>query len=205
VNAALKTVLHNGQFVSAWLRNPLRIGALWPSGLRLAHAMAAQVDLGRAGSVVELGAGTGAITRALLARGVVPERLVLVEKYPALVGILEHQFPRATVLQADATFLRALLADAGVEPPGTVVSGLPLLSMRKLTRMRVLLQIFGVLGAGGTMVQFTYSPLPPIPGALATSLGVRGTRVAAVSRNLPPAAVWVYARRTEARDMTPCQ
>lgn len=197
VNGPWRAVVHGGQFLSAWFCNPLRTGALCPSGPWLAQAMAAQVDPGRAGTVVELGAGTGAITRALLARGVEQERLVLVEKYPALVDLLKQQFPQATVLHADAAFLRKLLAGAGAESAGTVVSSLPLLSMGKLTRMRVLSQVFGVLGTGGTLVQFTYSPLPPIPGALETSLGVRGTRVAAVSRNLPPAAVWVYARRPE--------
>ncbi len=50
---------------------------------------------------------------------------------------------------------------------------------------------------GGAFVQFTYSPLSPIPPAQRTALGVRGQRVALVPWNLPPAAVWVYTRQTE--------
>ena len=200
MSGPLKAVAHSMQFLSAWFRNPLQTGALLPSGSGLAQAMAAQVEPGR-GMVVELGVGTGAITRALIARGVTPQQLVLVEKDPALFEALKRRFPEAMVLCGDAARLKGLLHRAGVARPGTLVSSLPLLSMRSRTRMRVLSQMFDVLDVHGTLVQFTYSPLPPIPGALETSLGVRGTRVASVSWNLPPATVWVYARRTEARIM----
>ena len=187
---------HNRQLLSAWLRNPLQTGALLPSGSGLAQAMAAQVEPGR-GMVVELGAGTGAITHALIARGVTPQQLVLVEKDPVLAGTLKRCFPEAIVLCGDAARLKGLLNRAGVARPGTLVSSLPLLSMRSRTRTRVLSQIFGILDTRGMLVQFTYSPLPPIPDALGSALGISGTRVARVLWNLPPASVWVYAGRTE--------
>ena len=187
---------HNRQLLSAWFRNPLQTGALLPSGAGLAQAMAAQVEPGR-GVVVELGAGTGAITHALIARGVTPQQLVLVEKDPVLVGTLKRCFPEAIVLCGDAARLKGLLNRAGVARPGTLVSSLPLLSMSSRTRTRVLSQMFNVLDARGTLVQFTYSPQPPIPHALVSALGVSGTRVARVFWNLPPASVWVYAGRTE--------
>lgn len=182
---------HSVQFLSAWLRNPRQAGALLPSGLKLAQAMAAQVDPGR-GLVVELGVGTGAITDALIARGVTPEQLILVEKDPALFGQMQRRFPGIIALQGDAAHLSQLLEHAGVGPPGTLVSSLPLLSMTRRQRLRVLIQMFASLGVGGVLVQFTYSPLPPIPDALAAALGVSGTRMARVFSNLPPAVIWVY-------------
>lgn len=197
LNGVLQAALHGRHFLSAWIRDPLRTGALWPSGPWLARAMAAQVDPTRAGAVIELGAGTGAITRALLARGVAQEQLWLVEKSPELVQILRQQFPRARVLHGDAAYLRTLMAAAGSNGAGTVVSSLPLLSMGRITQIRVLSQAFDLLQNGGSLVQFTYFPRPPISGRLEASLAVRGTRVAAIARNLPPAAVWVYARRSE--------
>ncbi len=182
---------HSVEFLSAWLRNPRQAGALLPSGSRLAQAMAAQVDPGR-GLVVELGVGTGAITRALIARGVTPEQLILVEKDPALFGEMERRFPGVIALQGDATRLKGLLNAAGVGCCGTLVSSLPLLNMTRRQRLRALIQMFASLAVGGVLVQFTYSPLPPIPDVLAAALGVSGTRVARVFSNLPPAAVWVY-------------
>ena len=182
---------HSVKFLYAWLRNPRQTGALLPSGSRLAQAMAAQVDPGR-GLVVELGVGTGAITRALIARGVRKDQLILVEKDPALFGEMEGRFPGVVALRGDAAHLGRLLNRAGVGYPGTLVSSLPLLSMTRQQRLRVLIQIFSSLGVDGELVQFTYSPLPPIPDVLAAALGVSGRRVARVFSNLPPAAVWVY-------------
>lgn len=181
----------NLQFLAAWLRDPLQTGALLPSGTALAEAMAAQVDPGR-GRVVELGAGTGAVTHALLARGLTPEQLVVVEKDPALLGEIERRFPGIVALIGDAGRLRQLLGRAGARHPATLVSSLPLLGMARRQRLRVLIEMFASLGAGGVLVQFTYSPLPPIGDVLAKALGVSGTCVARVFLNLPPAAVWVY-------------
>lgn len=182
-------------FLGAWLRNPAQTGALWPSGLSLARAMARQVDLHQAGPVVELGAGTGAITAALLARGLAPERLVLIEKDPALWHLLRQRFPDVTVLRGDAAGLAGLLSGAGITQPGTVVSGLPLLSMPRRQRLRVLARIVACLDRDGALVQFTYSPWPPISAALGAALGVAGARAALVAWNLPPAAVWRYTRQ----------
>ena len=67
------------QFLVAWIRSPLKIGALTPSSKSLARAMARQVDLSEEGMVVELGAGTGAVTHAL-ALAIPAERLLIVER-----------------------------------------------------------------------------------------------------------------------------
>ena len=146
---------HNVQFLSAWFRNLRQAGALLPSGASLAQAMAAPVDPAR-GLVIELGVGTGAITRALIARGVLPEQLILVEKDPALFGEMARRFPGVVALQGDAAHLGRLLSRAGAGRPGTLVSSLPLLSMKRRQRLRVLIQMFSVLGVGGELVQFTY-------------------------------------------------
>lgn len=181
------------QFLSAWLRNPLQTGAVVPSGSALATAMAAQVEPGR-GKIVELGAGTGVITRALLTRGVTAEKLLLVEKNQSMAKRLTQRFPQVLVLRGDAGRLKGILDQAQFGLPATVVSSLPLLSLPTHIRLRVLSQIFSILVEGGKLVQFTYSPLPPIPTTLATALGVTGSRVARVPWNLPPAAVWIYKR-----------
>jgi phosphatidylethanolamine/phosphatidyl-N-methylethanolamine N-methyltransferase len=52
--------------------------------------------------VVELGPGTGPITSALIARGVAPERLVLVEANPRFCALLEARYPTARVIGGDA-------------------------------------------------------------------------------------------------------
>jgi len=56
-------------FFGSWLQKPRQIAAVTPSGKRLAQTMAELVDLDRPGPVLELGAGTGGITRRLLQAG----------------------------------------------------------------------------------------------------------------------------------------
>ena len=60
------------RFIRSWLENPLLAGAITPSGRFLARAMAHCVDPAAQGPIVELGPGTGPVTQALLARGVIP-------------------------------------------------------------------------------------------------------------------------------------
>ncbi|MES9863000.1 MAG: rRNA adenine N-6-methyltransferase family protein [Candidatus Thiodiazotropha sp. LLP2] len=180
-------------FLSAWLRNPRQVGAVLPSSDCLTNAMAAQVNNNN-GLTIELGAGTGAVTSALLNQGVSPEKLVVVEKDQILANKLARHFPTLTVLEGDAARLQQLLKQSELGLADNVISSLPLLSMRSHTRIRVLSEIFNSLHPEGKLVQFTYSMKPPIHERLANALQVCGNRIDRVLWNLPPANVWVYTR-----------
>ncbi|HEY8268243.1 MAG TPA: methyltransferase domain-containing protein [Xanthobacteraceae bacterium] len=177
------------RFLSSWLQDPLRMGAISPSGPELARAIAAEVDLSIPGPIVELGPGTGALTTALLARGIAPERLVLVEYNPQFCELLKKRWPGINVVRGDAYRLRQTLADV---VPGTfaaVVSGLPLLTRPLIARVRLLETAFRLLSPGAPFIQFSYgpvAPIPPRPGRYAIGSSPR------IWRNFPPARVWVY-------------
>jgi phosphatidylethanolamine/phosphatidyl-N-methylethanolamine N-methyltransferase len=184
------------RFLRQWLRHPGRTGSVTPSGAALAGALAAEVPAtargGGTGWVVELGPGTGCVTRALLAAGVRPERLVVVEYNEAFCGLLRTRFPEIHVVNGDACVLGQLLEDAGAAPIAAIVSSLPLLSLGTEVRHAILSQIGRVLGEDGVLVQYTYGLKPPVPLPLAAELGLAGTRTRRVFANLPPAAVWRY-------------
>jgi phosphatidylethanolamine/phosphatidyl-N-methylethanolamine N-methyltransferase len=176
------------RFLSSWLQDPLRMGAISPSGPELARAMAAEVDLNIPGPIVELGPGTGALTTALLARGIAPERLVLVEYNPQFCDLLKNRWPAVTVVRGDAYRLRHTLADVA-GPLAAVVSGLPLLTRPLIARVRLLETAFRLLSRGAPFIQFSYgpvAPIPPRPGRYAIGSSPR------IWRNFPPARVWVY-------------
>lgn len=161
--------------------------------------MASQARPDEDGLVVELGAGTGVITAALLAQGIAPHRLVVVERSCQFAALLRRKFPMVKVLCADACVLRASLRQAGIEPPvRTIVSGLPLLAMEPALRRRILGECCALLAADGRLVQFTYGPLSPVSDRLRRRLGLQARRVGQVWDNLPPAAVWCYTRRVPA-------
>src|ERR1035438_5315219 len=83
------------RFLRSWIEKPLHMGAVMPSGRVLARTMAQYVDIDSTGPVVELGPGTGAITNALIERGVDQKRLVLVEYNPSFCALLRDRYPQA--------------------------------------------------------------------------------------------------------------
>jgi phosphatidylethanolamine/phosphatidyl-N-methylethanolamine N-methyltransferase len=97
------------RFIRSWLERPLATGAVMPSGKPLARAMAHCVDPNPPGPVIELGPGTGAVTAALVERGIKPSRMVLVEFNPTFCRLLRTRYPEATVVQGDAYRLVALI------------------------------------------------------------------------------------------------
>jgi phospholipid N-methyltransferase len=174
------------QFLKGWVRNPLAIGAFAPSGKALAKLMAK--DVGAGSRVVELGAGTGRVTAALLASGVAPGNLYLVERDPHFVKLLERRFPRCHVLAADALHLDSEL---GANPKfDFVISGLPLLCFSPEKRYRVLQQALSLLKPHGRLHQFTYAGRCPVDRDLRALLRVDSVLLGIAALNLPPGFVY---------------
>lgn len=184
-------------FLKRWLRRPFAMGAVVPSGRLLAEAMAgstlAAIE-GRTGHVVELGAGTGEVTKALLATGIPAQRLALIERDPELAAFLRRHFPGPRIIEGDAARLPRLLADNGIASIAAVVSSLPLLSLPAEVVAGIVQGTFEALPRGAALVQFTYGPTPPVPRSLRESLRLEGTSGRRIWRNVPPAVVWTFTR-----------
>jgi len=166
------------------------MGAVTPSGKMLARAMASHVNPDAPGPVIELGPGTGAVTKALVARGIHPSRLVLVEFNPTFCRMLRTRYPEATVIQGDAYRINHLLGELLREPAAAVVSGLPLQTKPFKQRLQLVDEAFGLMAPDAPFVQFTYAVVTPIPKRAA----VQATGSSLIWQNLPPARVWVYRK-----------
>jgi phosphatidylethanolamine/phosphatidyl-N-methylethanolamine N-methyltransferase len=189
-------------FLRRFLGDPKRTGAVAPSSPFLAREMARAIDPQSPGTVVELGPGTGPVTKALIARGIRRERLLLVEYDPYFCNLLAERFPRARVLRGDAYTLGATLAGRVARPVAAVVSSLPLLNETPERRMALLDEAFELMGPEGVFVQFTYGLRSPMPReALAGRYVARSG--APILRNLPPASVWTYRQRGHATGAEP--
>jgi phosphatidylethanolamine/phosphatidyl-N-methylethanolamine N-methyltransferase len=180
------------QFIRSWIEKPLRTGAVMPSSKALARTMARYVDSEANGPVIELGPGTGPVTEALVARGIDPARLVLVEFNPDFCRLLRRRYPAATVVQGDAYRLRRLLTGIVREPAAAVVSGLPLVTKPLRTRLRLISDALALMAPDAPFVQFTYAMVPPIPRELS---GIKAQASELIWLNVPPARVWVYRGR----------
>lgn len=180
------------RFIRSWFENPLRAGAVSPSGRSLARMMARFVDPLGTGPIIELGPGTGAITEALLARGVAPSRLFLIEFDPNFCTHLQRRFPGVHVVEGDAYRFKELLADLLSQPASSVVSSLPLLVKSERQRLDLLADAFDCMAPGGAFIQFTYGLLSPIPRDKPVGPAFYAERSPPVWLNLPPARVWIY-------------
>ena len=156
------------------------------------HLRAAEIDLSAPGAVVELGGGTGNITKALLEAGVPPADMAVVERDPSFAKVIATRFPEVRVLQGDAADLRHLLRNAGIGPVKAVISGLPLLSIPDRTCLRIIAEAIEALTEDGVLVQFTYGPASPVSRRILERLGLEAQRTSWVVDNFPPASVWRY-------------
>jgi phospholipid N-methyltransferase len=180
-------------FFGAWVRDPLRVGAVAPSSCGLAELITSEITPASV-PILEFGPGTGVFTRALLARGIPEDELILVECDPAFAHILQVQFPTARVLSMDAARLGAArILDS--EDVGAVVSGLPLVSMTGKKRMAILDGAFRYLRPGTGFYQFTYGPRCPVSRHILDRLGLKAKRLGTVLGNAPPASVYRIRRR----------
>ena len=190
--SALKLPADVMTFLRAGLSDPRGVGAVAPSGRALARLITSEI-VETSSPVIELGAGTGVFTRALLDRGVPERELVLIEAHPYFASLLKSRFPAARVLAMGAGELRRFDPCDG-SAAGSVVSGLPLLSMPRREIMRILRGSFRRLRSGGAFYQFTYGPLCPVPSVILKRLGLRAKRIGWVANNLPPASVYRIER-----------
>ena len=172
-------------FLLGAFRNPKGVSALTPSSPSLARAIAREVDVSREGLVVELGPGTGAVTSALLARGIASKRLLLVERESEFVLILRRLYPSLEVRCGDALHLEDYLkASASV---AAVVSGLPILHLAPEARRQLVSRSLACQGTGGLFIQVSYGWHPPVPPRSGVSIAKK-----TVWSNFPPAHVWTY-------------
>ena len=173
-------------FARELLSRPAVVGAIWPSSRQLARRMAARVPTTGEGLIIELGAGTGVVTQALLDRGIAVERLVVIERSPAFVRHLRARFPGIKVILGNATQLVHLLPYA--PRLDAIVSSLPLRSLPAADVAAIVGQWRHLLAPGGLVVQYTYD-LRDTGRLSGHGFIVRSRET--VWANLPPARVLV--------------
>jgi phosphatidylethanolamine/phosphatidyl-N-methylethanolamine N-methyltransferase len=173
------------------VNDPRGVGTLFPSSDALADEMASAVSprMIRRGILIEIGAGTGPVTAALLRRGVPSCKMVVIEKSPALVECLSERFPDVDVRCCGAEEMGACVARG--DRVGAVVSSLPFRSLPKEASVSIMSEVERTLAPGGIFIQFTYAFIGRMPFIPA---GFRKVRSRFVPFNFPPAKVEVYLK-----------
>ena len=154
--------------------------------------MADQIDPLIPGPIIELGSGTGAITKALLEHGIDQTRLILIESHREFFHNLSLQYEKAHCYCDDAYELDALARKNSFPQAAAIISGLPLRTESKSRRRDLILAALRLLKPGAPFIQFSYGIESPINGL---DINAEQTAVKTIWKNIPPARIWVYRRQ----------
>ncbi|MFL5014063.1 phospholipid N-methyltransferase PmtA [Rhizobium sp.] len=179
------------RFFRGMMQGPKTVGSIVPTSSITAKRMASVVDIHSGLPVLELGPGTGAITKAILGRGVRPENLVAIEYSTDFHKHLKRTYPGVHFINGDAFDLQKTLGDFSSQMFDSVVSGIPLLNFPMAMRISLLESLLDRMPAGRPVVQISYGAISPIA---ANPDRYHIQHFDFVMRNIPPAQLWIYKR-----------
>jgi phospholipid N-methyltransferase len=186
-------------FVAACVREPARMGTFVPTSAASAEQLAQVIPSTGEPVVVELGAGTGAISEVIAKRLGGRGRHLAVEIDGELVRHLRATKPELEVIEGDASDLRKLLAEAGVGEVDAVVSALPWTLFPPALQDRILQEIAGALAPNGAFSTIAYLTGVPVPRGRRFRQRLDSTFdevvvTNTVWRNVPPALSYLCRR-----------
>jgi phospholipid N-methyltransferase len=149
-------------FLGKFLKHGTAIASLAPSSRWLSRTTVRNIPWDRAKVIVELGAGTGPITRVIAEKARPECRVIVLERDHDFSEILRQRYqglPNFDVIEGDVRNLAQLLADRGIEQVDYVVSGLPVPSFPKDLQRDLFRVVKQVLAPDGTFNQITEMPL----------------------------------------------
>jgi phospholipid N-methyltransferase len=181
----------NLQFLQAFLKNPLKVGAIAPSSPELAAEMLKGIHPDDDNIVLELGVGTGAITRFL--RDVIPSRdsYLGIELDGDLVKTLNTKYPDLNIMQANAADAYAIHKELGLGKVRYLICCLPFVSLPKEVTEAVLNDISRFMDEGCELRLFQYAHGYFLPPAIKLREYLKrygkSSRSPLVLKNVPPA------------------
>ncbi|MDY8108351.1 methyltransferase domain-containing protein [Fulvimarina sp. 2208YS6-2-32] len=180
-----------GPFFANWIRHPIAMGAVAPSSRSYCRTMVEKSSVAIEGPILELGPGLGAVTRALLEKGVDPSRITSIEYSENFADALKQRFPEINVIQGDGFDLDKTLGERRNETFAAILFAIPIVSQKASWRQNLFRDYFSRLRSGGNITQLSYMwkpPVPAVPGVFSVSSSDF------IWDNIPPARVWIYER-----------
>ncbi len=113
------------RLLAEFLKKPNQVGTVFPSSPQLAVAITSEIDIEEAGSVVEIGPGTGAFTAEIVRRLRPGARYFAVELNSAMHDNFRQKFPDLKIYHKDASNLLEILRAEKLHSVDVIISGLP--------------------------------------------------------------------------------
>ena len=150
----------NGQtfFFQEFLKHPLQIGSVIPSSGFLERRVVETAKVKSSRFIVELGPGTGGITRAMLEASGRDFKLLSIEINPNFHAFIKNiRDDRLTAHLGDALHLKEIISQYSLGSPDAIVSGIPFSTMSEKWGSRIIQSVFDVLAPGGRFVAYQLS------------------------------------------------
>ncbi|MDR7143671.1 phospholipid N-methyltransferase PmtA [Rhizobium sp. BE258] len=179
------------RFFKGMMQGPKTVGSIVPTSSITAKKMASVININSGLPVLELGPGTGAITKAILGRGIKPEKLVAIEYSTDFYEHLVRLYPGVHFINGDAFDLDKTLGALKGQMFDSVVSAVPLLNFPMQARSALLESLLDRVPAGRPVVQISYGAISPI---IARPDRYHIQHFDFIVRNIPPAQLWIYRR-----------
>lgn len=182
----------NIQFLHAFLKNPLKVGAIAPSSPELAQKMLADIRPDSESIVLELGVGTGAITKFV--QGLVPndKSYLGLELDKNLVRSLKKSYPSLKIVRGNACDLYSIHKKSGLGKVGFIVSCLPFVTLPNEVGEKILCEIDKFMEQGCIFRTFQYAHGYYFPSSIKLREHMRNRygksqKSSIVMKNVPPA------------------
>lgn len=179
-----------------FLAHPVRLSSALPVSGAVARMVASKVLRASDEYVVELGAGTGAVTRALLNAGVPAEKLIAVEIDSEMAEFLARTVPGIQVIEGSAADIGSLLPQDALGRIGTVICGVPLSMLYEAQQREIVDAMLDLDPHDRRFLQYSYRLGSPLNAA---RIGLSAERLGFTLRNAFPASVWAYRRKASAQ------
>ncbi len=171
-------------FFKKWFKNPFRMGSVVASSSSVGNNFAKQIDLSKPGYIVEVGAGTGTVTQALIDSGIPANRIICFEIESDFCDLLKEKFKGIQVENDDIVNLKKIVS---IDQINCIVSTLPFLSLQK-SKARQIMDLFADLVKDDIQyLQMAYSPFFHIQ---LRKSGLQAKKCAYVLKNFPPAYIY---------------
>lgn len=180
-------------FLKGMISSPDTVGSIIPTSRVTARCMADQIDISSKLPVLELGPGTGVITKAILNRGIDPKDLYCVEYSDEFTRRLKIMLPDVNIINGDAFDLDNVLGDMRDAKFDTIITSMPLLNFPMMARKRLINDLLERMPDGRPIILFSYGATAPVP---TEGEDFDVTSIRWVIRNVPPARVWAYTRKS---------
>jgi phospholipid N-methyltransferase len=182
-----------------FLKSPRTVGAVSPSSLAVAQAIAGILPVTGPLRVVELGPGTGALTGSIMDRLGPAARFLAIDIDAEFINQLRSRWPTLECVHGSAEDLHRVVSERAMAPVDHIISGLPFSTLPTEMTRKILRAVTESLRPGGTFTTFQYvHSFWLLTGVsfrreMTRLMGSSPTRQL-VMRNMPPAYVLTWTR-----------